>query len=321
MGSSLGRRAGRGDRAAAAPRRAGLGVPRRRPRRAAAPRAGPARHAPQPRRAVRAARPAVGASPPAPPAGGWRTAAPPADRRAHYRAGRRRSRRPADRWRCTVCRSIAASVEPRTTHESRRVGPTGGWPHERSGLTPQEQFADPRAAAARREDGRRGPADRRAVGGRRWSTAATGPPSACSTATEFHSAAATDDVMRLIDELQNELGEGPCLEASTDDVVQVDNDITDGSQLAARWPPLVLRAHAGARDARCPARRRGHGAAAPSTCSLTGRTRSTTSRSASAAILASFASVASPAPGTPSGRPARGGHGDQPRDRGRRSAS
>ncbi|HEX7187601.1 MAG TPA: GAF and ANTAR domain-containing protein [Actinomycetes bacterium] len=51
----------------------------------------------------------------------------------------------------------------------------------------------------------------------------------------FHSGAATDDVMRLIDELQNELGEGPCLEASTDQVVQVDNDIADGS----RWPALA----------------------------------------------------------------------------------
>lgn len=51
----------------------------------------------------------------------------------------------------------------------------------------------------------------------------------------FHSAAATDDVMRLIDELQDKLGEGPCLEASTDQVVKVDNDITRHSS----WPRLA----------------------------------------------------------------------------------
>jgi len=51
----------------------------------------------------------------------------------------------------------------------------------------------------------------------------------------FRSAAATDDVMRLIDELQNQVGEGPCLEASTDGIVQVDNDIT----VASRWPELA----------------------------------------------------------------------------------
>ena len=51
----------------------------------------------------------------------------------------------------------------------------------------------------------------------------------------FESAAATDDVMRLIDRLQGEVGEGPCLEASTDAIVQVDNDITNGST----WPRLA----------------------------------------------------------------------------------
>ena len=51
----------------------------------------------------------------------------------------------------------------------------------------------------------------------------------------FRSAAATDAVMQLIDELQNEIGEGPCLEASTDGVVQVDNDITRHST----WPRLA----------------------------------------------------------------------------------
>jgi GAF domain-containing protein len=53
--------------------------------------------------------------------------------------------------------------------------------------------------------------------------------------TEFRSAAATDDVMQLIDELQNEVGEGPCLEASTDNVAQLDNDITQH----CRWPRLA----------------------------------------------------------------------------------
>jgi len=52
---------------------------------------------------------------------------------------------------------------------------------------------------------------------------------------KFSSAAATDDVMRLIDELQNEVGEGPCLEASVDNVAQVDNDIATGS----KWPRLA----------------------------------------------------------------------------------
>lgn len=51
----------------------------------------------------------------------------------------------------------------------------------------------------------------------------------------FTSAAATDDVMRLIDRLQNQLGEGPCLEASADQDIRVDNDITAGSA----WPRLA----------------------------------------------------------------------------------
>jgi GAF domain-containing protein len=51
----------------------------------------------------------------------------------------------------------------------------------------------------------------------------------------FRTAAATDDVMRLVDQLQNEVGEGPCLEASTDGIIQVDNDIASGS----RWPRLA----------------------------------------------------------------------------------
>lgn len=51
----------------------------------------------------------------------------------------------------------------------------------------------------------------------------------------FRGAAATDDVMRLIDDLQEQVGEGPCLEASTDMVVQVDNDIAVDS----KWPSLA----------------------------------------------------------------------------------
>lgn len=51
----------------------------------------------------------------------------------------------------------------------------------------------------------------------------------------FRSAATTDDVMVLIDMLQDDLNEGPCLEASTDQVWQLDNDLTDGSP----WPRLA----------------------------------------------------------------------------------
>jgi GAF domain-containing protein len=51
----------------------------------------------------------------------------------------------------------------------------------------------------------------------------------------FHSAATTDDVMQLIDELQNEVGEGPCLEASTDGIAQIENDIT----VSSKWPRLA----------------------------------------------------------------------------------
>jgi GAF domain-containing protein len=51
----------------------------------------------------------------------------------------------------------------------------------------------------------------------------------------FHSVASTDEVMRLIDDLQNDVGEGPCLEASTDGIAQVDNDIT----VSSKWPRLA----------------------------------------------------------------------------------
>ena len=103
-----------------------------------------------------------------------------------------------------------------------------------SALTPQEQFA---VLAQRLRDGRSvediqqivveaavqliDGCDRAAIGVLDGST--------------FRSAATTDDVMRLIDDLQDETGEGPCLEASTDNVVQVDNDIT----VASKWPRLA----------------------------------------------------------------------------------
>lgn len=51
----------------------------------------------------------------------------------------------------------------------------------------------------------------------------------------FTSAAATDDIMRLIDRWQDQFDEGPCLEASTDAVIQLDNDITRHST----WPRLA----------------------------------------------------------------------------------
>jgi GAF domain-containing protein len=55
------------------------------------------------------------------------------------------------------------------------------------------------------------------------------------TGDRFRGVAATDDVARLIDVLQNEADEGPCLEASADKVVQLDNDITQASE----WPRLA----------------------------------------------------------------------------------
>lgn len=51
----------------------------------------------------------------------------------------------------------------------------------------------------------------------------------------FRSAASSDDVIRHIDELQNRLGEGPCLESSTDGIARLDNDITRHST----WPRLA----------------------------------------------------------------------------------
>lgn len=51
----------------------------------------------------------------------------------------------------------------------------------------------------------------------------------------FSTAAVTDDAMRQIDKMQDALNEGPCLEASADQVWQLDNDITEHSQ----WPRLA----------------------------------------------------------------------------------
>jgi transcriptional regulator with GAF, ATPase, and Fis domain len=55
--------------------------------------------------------------------------------------------------------------------------------------------------------------------------------------TQFTTAAATDEVMRFIDKQQNALGEGPCLEASTDQVWQLDNDIATHT----KWPRLAAQ--------------------------------------------------------------------------------
>ena len=104
--------------------------------------------------------------------------------------------------------------------------PSGLTPHEqfavlaqrlRRGRTAQEVFQAVVESAVLLVDG----CDRAAIGMLEGDT--------------FESAAATDDVMRLIDRLQGEVGEGPCLEASTDAIAQVDNDLTDGS----KWPRLA----------------------------------------------------------------------------------
>lgn len=51
----------------------------------------------------------------------------------------------------------------------------------------------------------------------------------------FASVASTDAVMELVDGLQNDLREGPCLEASVEARIQVDDDITK----ASTWPRLA----------------------------------------------------------------------------------
>ena len=103
-----------------------------------------------------------------------------------------------------------------------------------SGLTPQEQFA---VLAQRLRDGKSPDEVQQIV-----VESAVDLVPGCDRAAigvldgaTFHSAASTDDVMRLIDDLQNEVGEGPCLEASIDEAMHLDNDLTDGSQ----WPRLA----------------------------------------------------------------------------------
>jgi GAF domain-containing protein len=103
-----------------------------------------------------------------------------------------------------------------------------------SGLTPHEQFA---VMAQRLRNGK-GLADIQQIVVESAVTLIDGCDRAAIGVLEgarFTTAAATDDVMRHIDRLQDEVGEGPCLEASTDQLVQVDNDITDHS----RWPRLA----------------------------------------------------------------------------------
>jgi len=53
----------------------------------------------------------------------------------------------------------------------------------------------------------------------------------------FDTAAASDEVARLVDEFERELGEGPCLDAIVDESVYHDADLTDGSP----WPRLTER--------------------------------------------------------------------------------
>jgi GAF domain-containing protein len=53
--------------------------------------------------------------------------------------------------------------------------------------------------------------------------------------SRFSTVASSDDVMTLIDGLQSEIGEGPCLDASIERAWKLDNDITIDSQ----WPRLA----------------------------------------------------------------------------------
>ncbi len=50
-------------------------------------------------------------------------------------------------------------------------------------------------------------------------------------------AAATDAVARHVDELEKQLGEGPCLDAIEDEAAQIDADLTTRSE----WPALAAR--------------------------------------------------------------------------------
>jgi GAF domain-containing protein len=51
----------------------------------------------------------------------------------------------------------------------------------------------------------------------------------------FTTAAANDHIVEIIDGLQREAGEGPCLEASVEEMWQLDNDLTQDAQ----WPALA----------------------------------------------------------------------------------
>lgn len=52
---------------------------------------------------------------------------------------------------------------------------------------------------------------------------------------EFTTAVASDEVGRLVDTFEREVGDGPCVDAILEDAVQYDPDITDRSQ----WPQLA----------------------------------------------------------------------------------
>lgn len=54
---------------------------------------------------------------------------------------------------------------------------------------------------------------------------------------EFVTAAASDEVARIVDELELEVGDGPCVDAVTDEAWQLDGDLTQGCQ----WPELGRR--------------------------------------------------------------------------------
>ncbi len=53
----------------------------------------------------------------------------------------------------------------------------------------------------------------------------------------FETAAASSDIARAIDEIEREIGEGPCVDAIVDEAAQIDSDLTDGSP----WPRLAAR--------------------------------------------------------------------------------
>jgi hypothetical protein len=54
---------------------------------------------------------------------------------------------------------------------------------------------------------------------------------------QFVTAASSDEVAATVDRFERELGEGPCLDAISDDSVYLDSDLSDGSP----WPRLHTR--------------------------------------------------------------------------------